>query len=214
MNRVRTITRIPTALAGWSGLALLMIVNLRSIRVDLGLTHLRAILRSVSYFTVLCNLLVTVAVTITLLWPNRRVGRFFSSPKLLSGILACTVVVGLVYHLMLADVWNPQGMHLVADILQHYIVPISFLLHWIFIPKGTLNWKVIPSWLVFPVVYFLLIMVRGAIADVYPYPFIDVSRLGIWRVLINAVVITLGFAVVGSAVVALDLLLGRTRLSQ
>ena len=191
-----------------------MVVNLQSIRVDLGLTYLRAILRSFTFFTVLCNLLVTVAVTMALAWPQRQAGRYFSRPRLLSGLLVYVVVVGLVYHLMLAGVWKPRGMHLVADILQHYVVPISFLMHWIFIPKGTLRWKVIPSWLAFPSVYFLLIMVRGRVAHVYPYPFVDVSRLGLRRVLINAVVITLGFAVVGLAAVGLDQLLGKTRLGQ
>ena len=60
--------------------------------------------------------------------------------------------------------------------------------------------------------YFILIMVRGAIADVYPYPFLDASRLGIRRLLINAGLLTFGFVLGGLTTVGLDRLLGRTRL--
>jgi hypothetical protein len=214
LNRIRKTALVLTALAGWTGLILLMIVNLRVIRVQLGLSFLTAILRSFSFFTVLSTLLVTVSVTVLLLWPQRRAGRFFSRPPILSGFLVYIVVVGLVYHAALARIWSPQGLHLIADVLQHYVVPIFFLLHWLFIPKGVLRWRVVPAWLVFPAVYFGFALVRGAIADVYPYPFVNVSRLGIFRVLLNAAGFTLGFAVVGLATVVLDRLLGKTRLGR
>jgi hypothetical protein len=214
LNRVRTITGITTALAGWTGLTLLMIVNLRFIRADMELTYFVAILRSFTYFTVLCNLGVTLAVTIALLWPQRQAGLFFSRPKLLSGLLVYIMIVGLAYHFMLAEAWKPRGLHKIADIFQHYVVPVSFLLHWIFVPKGRLSWKAVPSWLVFPVAYFILIMVRGAAANVYPYPFLDVSRLGVRQVLITAGLLACGFVLFGVATVGLDRLLGKTRLSR
>jgi hypothetical protein len=214
LNLLKKTTQILTALAGWTGLALLMVVYLKFIRVNLELTVFTAILRSFSYFTVWTNLLVVMGVTIPLLWPQRQAGLFFSRPKLLSGFLVYIVVVGLAYHFLLADAWKPRGLHKIADILQHYVVPILFLLHWIFIPKGKLSWKAVPLWLVFPAVYLAFIMVRGTISNVYPYPFADVSRLGIRPVLINAGVFTLGFVVLGLATVGLDRLLGKTRLSQ
>jgi hypothetical protein len=214
LNRIQKITQILTALAGWTGLALLMIVNLRSIRVNLELTYCTAILRSFTYFTVLSNLLVATAVTIPLFWPQRLTGYFFSKPQTLSGFLVYIMIVGLAYHFLLADAWRPQGLHKLADIFQHYVVPILFLLHWIFIPKGKLSWKAVPLWLVFPAVYLAFIMVRGTISNVYPYPFADVSRLGIRPVLINAGVFTLGFVVLGLATVGLDRLLGKTRLNR
>jgi hypothetical protein len=214
LKRVKKITQVLTALAGWSGLTLLMYINLRYIRVNLGLTYLRAILRSFIFFTVLTNLLVTLSVTIPLLWPQRRAGFFLSKPQTLSGLLVYIVIVGLVYHVALANIWNPQGIHKIADVIQHYVVPILFLLHWIFIPKGRLSWKVVPSWLIFPVVYFTIILARGAVVNAYPYPFVDVSQLGIFQVLVNAVVITFGFALFGLGTVALDRLLGKTRLSR
>jgi hypothetical protein len=191
-----------------------ILTALKFIRVNLELTVFTAILRSFSYFTVWTNLLVVMGVTIPLLWPQRQAGLFFSRPKLLSGFLVYIVVVGLAYHFLLADAWKPRGLHKIADILQHYVVPILFLLHWIFIPKGKLSWKAVPLWLVFPAVYLAFIMVRGTISNVYPYPFADVSRLGIRPVLINAGVFTLGFVVLGLATVGLDRLLGKTRLSQ
>lgn len=178
------------------------------------MTFLNSILRSLTFFTVLTNLLVLLSVTIPLLWPRKRAGRYFSNPRFLSGILVYILVVGLVYLVVLARTWNLQGLHKLADVFQHYIVPISFLLHWLFNPKGRLSWKAVPSWLVFPAVYLTFILVRGAIAGVYPYPFVDVSRLGIWHVLINTGLFALVFTAFGLATVGLDRLLGKTNLPQ
>jgi hypothetical protein len=214
LNLLKKTTQILTALAGLAGLVLLMYFKLEYIQADLWLKFLGSILRSLSYFTVVSNLLVVLGVTIPLLWPKRRAGRFFSKPQTVTGLLVYLAIVGFVYHVAVARLWNPQGMQKIVDVIQHDIVPILFLLYWIFTPKGQLSWKVIFSWLLLPAVYLIFILVRGAITNVYPYPFVDVSQLGIRQVLINAGLLTLGFVVFGMAAVALDRLLGKTRLSQ
>jgi hypothetical protein len=206
------ITRILTSLAGWTGLTLLIYVNMRYIRMELELTVVRGILRSFSFFTVWINLLVSLGVTLPLLFPRRRTGRFFSIPQTVSGLLVYILVVGLIYHVFLARIWNPRGIHKLADVIQHYVVPILFALYWTFIPKGQLRFRMVPAWLVFPALYFLFILLIGSITGTYPYPFFDVPRLGLGQVMTNAGAITLALSLTGLAVVGLDKLLGRTRL--
>jgi hypothetical protein len=207
-------TRALTALVVWTGFALLIVVDVWAVRGEAGMTFLSSVFRSLTLFTVLANLLVLLGATIPLLWPRRRAGRVFYQTQVHTGVIVFILIVGLVYLVVLARTWNPRGLPKIADMFQHYIVPIAFLLHWIFIPKGRLHWKAIPLWLVFPAVYLTFILVRGSIAHVYPYPFVDVSRLGIRRVLINAGLLTLGFVVLGLATVGLDRLLGKTRMNQ
>jgi hypothetical protein len=41
---------------------------------------------------------------------------------------------------------NPQGAQKIADILLHDVVPVMYLGYWlIFIPNGSLRWKVLSS---------------------------------------------------------------------
>ena len=51
-------------------------------------------------------------------------------------------------------------------------------------------------------------MLRGAAFGVYPYPFMDVSRLGFAAVMLNATVLLAVFFGLGAGVIALDRALG------
>lgn len=83
-------------------------------------------------------------------------------------------------------------------------MPVLFVAYWwVAVPAGGVRWADIPGWVLYPVVYFLYVMVRGALSGVYPYPFIDASALGYARSLGNAAGMLLGFAVVAVLLVAL-----------
>ena len=67
----------------------------------------------------------------------------------------------------------------------------------------------------FPLTYFLYAIVRGEIDGRYPYPFMDVTKLGLARALLNGLVIGAAFIPTGLAVVWADRrLLGRGRSSR
>jgi hypothetical protein len=92
--------------------------------------------------------------------------------------------------------WSPEGLQKIVDELLHSVVPLLFLLYWlVFIPKTGLQYKDVLPWMVFPLVYIVLALVRGAFSGFYPYPFVDVGKLGSGRVLLNTVLFTLAFFV-------------------
>ena len=120
------------------------------------------------------------------------------------------VVVGVVYHFLLAPTWNPQGLALLGNSLLHYVMPAAFVLDWLlFAPKGRLNWKDPAKWLVFPLVYGGWTLIHGALSGWWPYPFVDVGALGLGQVLLNFVGLLIFFLIVGLTVVAIDRTFGR-----
>ncbi len=131
---------------------------------------------------------------------------FFSYFTVLTNILAAAIiVVGLAYNLLLRNTWNPQGLQWVADELLHDVMPVLFVIYWWFcVPKGTLQWRDVWPWLIYPAVYFVYALVRGSLVDSYPYPFIDVNQLGYSQVLVNALMVLVGFVVVSLLVIAVD----------
>jgi len=101
------------------------------------------------------------------------------------------MTVGLTYNTILRSLWKPQGLQLLADNLLHSIIPFLYLVFWIiFVRNQSLRWKDIFPWLIYPLVYLLYVLVRGAYYGVYPYPFVDVAQLGYARVLLNSLVVT------------------------
>ena len=162
------------------------------------------IIRYFSFFTLLTNILVALCSTILLLIPLSRWGKFFSNRKTLTAITVYIVIVGFVYNLILRFLWKPEGLQQVVDELLHTLIPILFLLYWIAsVPKSELKWKDVLVWLLYPLIYVLYILLRGAMSGFYPYPFINVIDLGYNNVAINICLIASAFLFLSLLLVAI-----------
>ncbi|MFC3940353.1 hypothetical protein CCU68_17225 [Pseudomonas gingeri NCPPB 3146 = LMG 5327] len=158
-----------------------------------------------SYFTVLTNILVAIVLTCAATSGDSALRRFFLKPTVQTGVAAAIVVVGLAYNLLLRETWSPEGLQWWADELLHDVMPVLFVIYWWFcVPKGTLHWRDLWPWLLYPLVYFIYALVRGHFVGSYPYPFIEVDKLGYPQVFINALMILVGFVVVSLVLIALD----------
>jgi len=155
------------------------------------------IVRYFSYFTITTNIMVALCGTTLLFVPQSKWGSFFSRQTTKAAITVYIVVVGIIYNSILRFVWDPKGLQRVVDELLHLIIPIMFLLYWlIFVLKDKLKWSSFWSWLVYPLVYVVFVFISGAFSGFYPYPFLDVTGLGYFKVLVNSLGILLAFIVV------------------
>ena len=190
------------AIIAWSALILQTVLAVKVVMAD-GRSPLIGIINTFSYFTILTNLLVAIVTTVCLVRRDRD--SFLTRPSTISAVMVYIFLVGLIYSLLLRSIWNPTGLQAVADHALHDVVPVLFLLFWIFfVPKGTLRWGQPLSWLVYPLLYVSYCLIRGALTGFYPYPFVDVTLLGYPKALLNTVLLLAGFWVVGLIVVALD----------
>jgi hypothetical protein len=106
---------------------------------------------------------------------------------------------------LLRHLWSPEGFQFVADELLHDVMPVLFLIYWWrYVPKGTLRFKHIGAWVIYPLVYFAYVLLRGHLLGQYQYPFIDVATLGYPQVFVNAGGILAGFVLTALAVLGLD----------
>ena len=153
-------------------------------------------------------MLVAMAYLVPLLFPDSGFGIFFSKPAVQSAILVYILIVGAAYHFLLAKQWYPEGLWLLADNLLHYVVPVLYLIYWIiFSDKG--NQKAINCirWLCYPLVYIIYILIRGDIGGIYPYYFLNVSKLGFETVLKNIFFLMIAYIVMGLIIIYFDKLL-------
>jgi hypothetical protein len=169
---------------GWFAVLLQLYLIILNRKLDI----LQTMIQFFSYFTILSNILVAVCLTVLLFNRNSKWGTFFSKPQTLTALAVYISIVGLVYNLILRFLWAPQGMQRMVDELLHSFNPLWFFLYWlIFVSKGSLQWKNVFPWLWYPLFYCVYVMIRGALSDLYPYPFIDVTQLGYSAVLVNCV---------------------------
>jgi hypothetical protein len=166
------------------------------------------IIRYFTFFTILTNILIAVGSTVILLVPRSGWGHFFSKATTLTAITVNIIIVGATYNAILRYIWNPQGLQRVVDELLHLIIPILFVLFWlIFVPKGRLKWSNIWLWMIYPLVYLAVILIRGAFSDYYPYPFVDVSKLGYPQTLLNCLGIAVAFIIASLLFIGIDKLI-------
>jgi len=72
------------------------------------------------------------------------------------------------------------------------------------VPKGSLRLRHIALWMIYPLAYFGHALLRGHVLAVYPYPFIDVEKLGYPQVFINAGGLLAGFVLISLVLIGLD----------
>jgi hypothetical protein len=192
------------AVLGWAGLSIQLYLIFYS-RWTLAASLLGGLVSFFSYFTVLSNTLVATVLTCELTSRESATRRWFLQPWVSSGIAVSIAVVGLGYNVLLRHLWHPQGWQWLADELMHDVMPLLFLAYWwCCVPKGALRLRHIAAWVIYPVVYFAYSLWRGHLLAVYPYPFIDVEKLGYPQVFVNAGGLLLGFVVIALLVVGLD----------
>lgn len=148
------------------------------------------------YFTILTNLLGAVAMAaVALRW---RIGA-----RAAAALTVAALGVGIVYHLLLARLWAPQGPAWWSDQGLHTAVPLGLLAWWwAFAPRG-IGWCDIPAFLAWPAAYGAYALARGAITGFWPYPFLDAGTLGWPQVALNLVAVAAGFAALAAVLVAL-----------
>ena len=197
------------ALAGWVGLAVQQYLIFFS-RWSTGASLLGGLVNFFSFFTVLTNTLVVVVLSYAVVHRDSAAKRFFLAPKVSSAIAVSIVLVSLAYNLLLRHLWQPEGFQFIADELLHDVMPLLFVVYWWrCVPKGVLRFKHIGLWVLYPLVYFAYVLLRGDMLGQYQYPFIDVGTLGYPQVFMNAGGILTGFVLIALAVVGLDKLLKR-----
>jgi hypothetical protein len=162
------------------------------------------VIRYFSFFTILTNLIVAVCYTSIVFFPNSGTARFFNTPSNLTAVTVYIMVVGITYQVLLRHVWNPQGFQKLIDELLHSVNPLLAIIAWVvYKPAGIIPFNKLLSWLGYPLIYLTWILVFGFLSDWYPYPFIDVGKLGYSTALLHSFYLLIFFLIIGTLLILL-----------
>lgn len=172
---------------------------------------------TLSYFTMWSNITNFIVLILVALNPARNT-TFFRWIRLTA--LVMMTVTGIIYALVLAPLYAGKTfppMSTLSNDIVHYFMPWATIAAWlVFGPRPRIFAKTFFSVLILPIIWLAFALTRGAVykhgfrnGDSYPYPFLDVDKLGYAQVTVNI----LGIAVFGLALAAiywgLDRLLSR-----
>lgn len=174
---------------------------------ELGLGPLASAAKFLTFMTNLTGIGVLIVLLAALRSGKARWSR---DPVVQGAVLVYALLVGLVYHFLLADVWHPDAAWWTAAFLLHYLMPGCCTVYWWFcVPGGRLRWVHALWWQVFPIVYVTVVMLIGPRLGGYPYPFLDVEVVGWPDALRTMAKVLAGYGSLSVLVVALDRWRGR-----
>jgi hypothetical protein len=180
---------------------ILALVALAAIGRQLAL-HIGAsfsVLNFFSYFTNLSNLFAVLVLLLSVFSDHHRstrdLARYLSAANM--------TVVGIVFAVLLRDVDLGALLPWVNAVL-HYVMPVAVVLDWLVRPPAArMQAKHMLLALLFPAVYLVYVLVRGADTGWYPYPFLDPANVGGYGVVAAyAVGITVTFLLASWALLA------------
>ena len=153
-----------------------------------GTSTANRVLRVFSFFTIQSNIL--SGVTAAQLTRNpQRDGRLWRAVRL-AALLGITVT-GIVYGTVLAKIHEPHGWQETStNTVFHYMVPIMMVVGWLlFGPRRRIEGRTIGLATLWPMAWFIYIVIYGRITKWYPYPFVDVTTHGYLRVVVNGILV-------------------------
>jgi hypothetical protein len=161
------------------------------------------VIRFFSYFTILTNIIILIGCLLIALNLKSRLTGFFSRPSTRTASAVYITIVGVIYNTILAAQWKPTGLQLVVDQLLHTVIPLLYIIYWImYVRHHRLEWKDMLPWTIFPIIYCVYTFLRGPMAGFYPYPFLDVSKLGYTQAFINIIGVVVAFLFVSAVFIA------------
>jgi hypothetical protein len=132
------------------------------------------------------------------------------APVLRTGVALYIVTTMIIYDIVQQPVLPPLGLQFVADVALRYVVPVLYLIDWLFfVPKGRLRPRHALLWLGFPFLYGLYSLLRGALTGWYPYPYLDAGHVGYATVLMHMLFLFFAFLLGGIVFVAIGWVFGR-----
>ncbi|MET0459199.1 MAG: Pr6Pr family membrane protein [Ilumatobacteraceae bacterium] len=150
-----------------------------------------------SYFTILSNVGAVVVLGALALRPTLVGHEPFVILR--GAVTLYMAITGVVYNVLLAPAAADVSTQLEwVNSIVHVIGPIVVVVDW-FVDRSPIR-PTLPqaaTWLIFPAVWLVYTMVRGPLADWYPYPFLNPDLKSVGEIIVTCIGIMVAFVVVG-----------------
>ncbi len=168
------------------------------------------------YYTNLSNLFVSLYFLLLAMYGffHIRAFSFLEDSAVMFSVTMIITMTFLVFHFVLVpyglehnEILKDMDIKIGECIIFHYIIPISVILYWFFYADKFLRYPILcVLWLSAPLIYFIFIMFRSSKGFIegtksrFPYPFLDVDRIGKRRFLGNILGIFLIFSALSAGI--------------
>ena len=152
-----------------------MLYQLLAIHIPAGYS----VLNFFSYFTNLSNIMISAVFVVSAVrLINGRRDPSATDVAIRGGVVVYIAFVGIVFNVLLRDQDLGDRVPWVNGVL-HFLLPVLGIIDWIlWPPRRRLPMRVVGYWMIWPAVYAVVAVVRGAVDGFYPYFFFNPAQAG------------------------------------
>lgn len=203
---------------------IIIVLCFYGVLVEMGIFDGKINFKIMNYFTILSNFLVFGYLICSIIWlfKNKSIKNINTFLPAIKGAISMSIIITwLVYNFILSKnnfIMNTSNSYhiVIANKIVHYIVPIMMIVDYLlFDSKGEYK-KIYPIyWIIIPYIYLFYVLIMAqfgkgiGINSNYPYPFLDIDILGVHKVFINVIYLTVAFILLGYLIFILDKLLAK-----
>lgn len=156
-----------------------------------------------SFFTIQSNILAVAALVASAVVRGTMRTQLFDAIR--GAVTLSIAITGVVFAVLLAGQQEDLDTHIRwVDFVVHKLIPVVLVADWLIDPpRRRMPLRVALAWLLYPLAWFGYTLVRGASTGWYPYPFVDVHRIGYGGVLWRSAIMLVAFAASACALAAL-----------
>jgi hypothetical protein len=160
-----------------------------------------------SFFTIQSNILAVATLLASGVVRGAMRTKLFDAIR--GAVTLYIAITGVVFALLLAGRQEDLDTHIPwVDFVVHKLIPVVLVADWLIDPpRHRMPLRVALAWLAYPLAWFGYTLVRGASTGWYPYPFVDVDRIGYGGVLWRSAIMLVAF----TAAAVVIALVGNTR---
>ena len=160
------------------------------------------------YFTNLSNIFASIVFIIGAVYLMQNREPTVNEDLVRGASVVAMAIVGIVFSVLLRDT-DLGTLAPWVNTVVHFVMPIAVVADWLYQPpKARLTMRQALYWLIYPLLYLVYTIVRGAITGFYPYPFLNPNTIpghatagSFGAVLLYCVAIFVAFLVVGAILV-------------
>jgi hypothetical protein len=163
--------------------------------------------RFFAFFTIESNLIGVAAFALLVANRGRPRSRGLERLRGAAAVYLTITFFVVIFLLSGVDVQLQLGW---VDFVLHKLFPVIVVLDWVVDPPtARLTARDAFVWLVYPIVWTVLTVSRGAVDGWYPYPFLNPANGGYGQVAVTVLAVVVGFLVFAAVTVAIGNATGR-----
>jgi hypothetical protein len=130
------------------------------------------------FFSIQTNIFITIIFILLLISQLRGKPEKAPTPVIRGGVLLYGTIVTILFFVFFNNSFEAQGFNRVVLYINHVALTVLlFIDNIVSVKPQSYNWKLLGSWMIYPFIYLIYMLIESSVFHYYRYHFIGLERM-------------------------------------